>query len=53
MTNFVHRAFNCFTGDNSAYENITNTFSCTKIMKPVMESLAPDGGYILPHDDKA
>lgn len=51
MANFVHRAFNCFVGDNSAYENLTNTFSCTKIMKPVMESLAPDGGYILPHDE--
>ena len=45
--------WNVAAGDASAYQALTNTFSATREIKPILQSLAPDGGYILPHDENA
>ena len=43
--------WNVAAGDESAYQALTNTFSATREIKPILQSLAPDGGYILLHDE--
>lgn len=49
--NLAQRTFNTFTGDQSAYNNIINSFSATKAIQPVFTYIAPDGGYIFPQDE--
>ena len=48
----IKRVFNTMTGDNSAYQNLVNTFTVTKAVKPIMNYIAPDGGYIFPREEK-
>lgn len=48
----IKRVFNIMTGDNSAYQNLVNTFTVTKAVKPIMNYIAPDGGYIFPREEE-
>ena len=50
MTNIATSVWNVITGDKSAYQALTNIFSVTREIKPIMDNLVPNGGYILPHD---